>query len=45
MEGLTTTITFRKKREITQKEMDDLLCLCEEFFWIDHFDKLVIKEN
>ena len=45
MEGITTTVSNRQKREITQKELDDLLGLCEEFFWIDHFDKLVINNK
>jgi hypothetical protein len=45
MEGISTTVSNRQKREITQKELDDLLGFCEEFFWIDHFDKLIIKKE
>ncbi len=44
MEGITTTVSTRQKKEITQKELDGLLGFCEEFFWIDHFNKLIIKE-
>jgi len=43
MEGITATVSYRKKKEIIQKELDDLLGFCEEFFWIDHFDKLIVK--
>jgi len=45
MEGISTTVSKRQKREITQKELDELLAFCEEFFWIDHFDKLIIKKK
>jgi len=45
MVEITTEVPKRKKRELTQKEMDDFLCFCEEFLWIDWFDKLVIKES
>jgi len=44
MEGITTTVFDRQRKEITQKDLDNLLGFCEEFFWIDHFDKLIIKE-
>ena len=44
MEGITTTVSTRQKKEITQKELDGLLDFCDEFFWIDHFAKLIIKE-
>ncbi|MFX0081000.1 MAG: hypothetical protein ACFE94_04530 [Candidatus Hodarchaeota archaeon] len=45
MEGIIRTVSDRRRKEITQKELDDLLGFCEEFFWIDHFDKLIIKEK
>jgi len=45
MEGITATVSYRKRKEIIQKELDDLLGFCEEFFWIDHFDKLIIIEK
>ncbi|MFW9877680.1 MAG: hypothetical protein ACFFG0_31725 [Candidatus Thorarchaeota archaeon] len=45
MEGITRTVAERRRKEMTQKELDDFLCYCEEFFWIDHFDKLIIKEK
>jgi len=45
MEGITATLSYRKRKEITQKELDDLLGFCEEFFWIDHFNKLIVKEK
>lgn len=33
------------KREITQSEIDGLLAMCEEFFWVDWIDKFIIKED
>jgi len=45
MEGITATVSYRNRKGITQKELDDLLGFCEEFFWIDHFDKLIIIEK
>jgi hypothetical protein len=45
MEEITTTVSKRHRREITQNELDNLLSFCEEFFWIKHFDKLLIREK
>ena len=45
MEEITITVSARERREITQKEVDDLLHLCEEFFWIDWIDKFIVKDN
>ena len=45
MAEITTTVSTRKRREITQKEIDNLLCLCEEFFWIDWIDKFIVKKR
>jgi len=45
MEGITATVFYRKRKEITQKELEDFLGFCEEFFWIDHFNKLIVKEK
>lgn len=40
----TTNSENKKRREITQVEMDNLLGLSEEFFWIDWIDKFIVKE-
>jgi len=40
-----TEVPKGKKREITQEEMDDFLCFCEEFLWIEWFDKLIVKDT
>ncbi|KKL24438.1 hypothetical protein LCGC14_2415330 [marine sediment metagenome] len=45
MEEIATIISTRKRREINQEEMENLLCFCEEFLWIDWFDKLIIKQK
>jgi len=45
MENITATVSERQRKEITQKDLDNLLGFCEEFFWIDHIDKLIIKEK
>lgn len=45
MEGITATVFYRKRKEITKKKLEDLLGFCEEFFWIDHFNKLIVKEK
>jgi len=45
MEEIATIASTRKRREINQEEMDNFLCFCEEFLWIDWFDKLIIKQK
>jgi len=37
MEKIATIVSTRKKREIKQEEMDNLLGLCEELLWVDYF--------
>lgn len=40
----TTVPAAKKRREITQIEIENLLGFCEEFFWIDWIDKFIVKK-